>query len=304
MSSEASNENLVLVCPDEETELVDQFAIAIAVLTLIGSIITYFIQRNCERHDAIEVKIKEDEDMDRAQALERVRTQLSVLIGPMHRAWKTHSTIMAHYSVESGHGIAHYKEILNKRGQAFWCKYFLDDFLQLFIEDPYSEGAVMYRNFVTRRLKPIYTRIRELHLNHMTDLADMPSQEEWLNRWAEEDVRSPYNGSLNINVIFDTYTAWTLEYDDIVASWAEEDFRRMQPSIRTAFVIVNDLIDLLHDNAKAKEAKYNKHVSVHQNTKQEENDIDKKEDLEKRTWVKSFFDVAESTDKVETRDGV
>ncbi len=301
MSSEAFNENLVLVCPDQEAELVDKFAVAVAILTLIGSLVTYFIQRHNERQDANEARIKENEDMDRNQALERVRTQISVLIGPMHRAFKTQMTTLAHYYIESGHGIAHYSEMLRKRGQALWYKTFFDDYLQQFIEDPHSDDAVLFRHFVTRRLKPIYTRVRELHLKHMADLADMPTQEEWLQRWTEEDVRSPYNGSININVIFDTYTAWTFEYDDIVESWAQEDFRRMQPSIRSSLFLCNDLIDLLYDNAKAKEAKYNNHVSIHKNTKQENNDMDRK-DLEKQAWVKSFFDLDKPTEKAKTTD--
>jgi hypothetical protein len=99
-------------------------------------------------------------------------------------------------------------------------------------------------------------------------LRDMPTQEEWLQRHKVEDITSPYNGSINISVIFDTYTAWTLEFDDIVESWSEGDFRRMQPTTRVATVICNGLIDLLMDNAKTKEAQYNKHVSVHKNTRQ------------------------------------
>jgi hypothetical protein len=87
-------------------------------------------------------------------------------------------------------------------------------------------------------------------------------------RGTAEAVTSPYNGSINVNVIFDTYCAWTLEFDDIIESWMEEDYRRMQPDIRFAGMICNDLVDLLYDNAKEKEARYNKHVKVHRNTLQ------------------------------------
>ena len=207
-----------------------------------------------------------ENDLDREQALARVRLQLSEFIGPMHRLWKTQSTIVMHYLKQSGHGFDHMPEVVARKGQAYWMTLMREDFLLEFVEDPHSFEAVNYRNVVTRRLKPMYTRIRELVLIHMSDLADMPTQEEWLNRYREEDITSPYNGSMNINVIFDTYTAWTLEFDDIVESWAEGDFRRMQPTIKFAFLICNDLIDLLYDNAKAKEARYNKHVTVHRNT--------------------------------------
>lgn len=291
MSFENTTESIVLVCEnkDDDVELVDTFAIAIGVLTGVGSIITYFIQQNQERNDAIEAKIKEDAELDRVQALERVRKQISVLIGPMHRAWKTQGSILAHYTIESGHGFDHMPEILEKRGKDFWYKTFLDEFLQRFIDDPHSFDAELYRNFVSRRLKPVYTRVRELVLNHMADLADMPSQEEWLERWTEEEATSPYNGSLNINVIFDSYTAWTFEYDDIVESWTKGDFRRMQPSMKIAYFLCNDLIDLLYDNAKAKEAKYNKHVSVHKNDRQygriDNTDKSKKDPK----WVKDFL---------------
>lgn len=294
MSFANTTESIVLVCEnkEDEVELVDTFAIAIGVLTIIGSIITYFIQQNQERKDAIEAKIKEDAELDRVQALERARKQVSVLIGPMHRAWKTQASIMAHYTIESGHGYGHVPEMLKKRGKAFWNKMFLDEFLQRFIDDPHSFEAEMYRNFVSRRLKPVYTRVRELVLNHMADLADMPSQDEWLERWTEEEATSPYNGSLNINVIFDSYSAWTFEYDDIVESWKNGDFRRMQPTMRFAFFLCNDLIDLLYDNAKAKEAKYNKHVSLHKNDRQYGNITNNDKSEKDVKWVKDFFHAA------------
>ena len=260
-----SNENVVVVCPNEDAELVDTFAIAIGVVTVIGSVIAYFLQQERERKDAIEAQIKEDQLLDRAQALERVRRQLSVLIGPMHRSFKILIATVAQYTIDSGHGFGHIPEILKQKGEAYWSKQFRDDFLEPFIDDPYSFEAVMYRNFVTRRYKPMYTRVRELVLCHMGDLADMPEQEKWLERWDEADVMSPYNGSINVNVIFDTFVVYTYEYDDIIESWAEEDFRRMQPSTRFTIAICNDLIDYLYDQAKDKEAKYNKHVTVHKN---------------------------------------
>jgi hypothetical protein len=78
---------------------------------------------------------------------------------------------------------------------------------------------------------------------------------------------------MNINSIFDSYVAWSLEFDDIVESWAVGDFRRMQPTTKVAFLICNDLIDLLYDNAKEKEARYNHHVSKHKNTIQITTDV-------------------------------
>ena len=264
-----SGENQTLVvCPQEDAELVDQFAIVIGILTVLGSIIGIFVQQYRDRQDAAEAKIKEDEDLDRQQALERARKQLSVLVGPLHRLWKTQIIMIMSYRRQSGHGLEDYTESLRNRGEAFWTTQLRDDFLQGFINDPHSEDAVMYRNFVSRRLKPIWTRIRELVLAHMSDLADMPTQEEWLERYAKEDVISPHTGSLNINVVFDSYTAYTFEFDDIVESWAEGDFRRMQPTTTVCWLICNTLVDLLFDNAKEKEARYNKHVTIHKNTMQ------------------------------------
>mmetsp|Transcript_7969 Transcript_7969/g.16578 ORF Transcript_7969/g.16578 Transcript_7969/m.16578 type:complete len:193 (-) Transcript_7969:287-865(-) len=104
----------------------------------------------------------------------------------------------------------------------------------------------------------------------MSDLADMPPQEEWLERFTKEAVMSPHTGSLNINVIFDSYTAYTFEFDDIIDSWAQEDFRRMQPTTVVPWLICNNLVDLLFDNAKEKEARYNKHVTVHKNVIQQD----------------------------------
>jgi hypothetical protein len=262
----SENTETIVVCPDDEGELVDTFAIVIGVLTVIGSIIAYFMQQSKDRKDAAEAKIKEDAALDREQGLERVRKQLSILVGPMHRLWKAHNTIIMQWRRQSGHGYEDYSGMMTNKGQAYWITLLSDDFLGTFIEDPDTFEAVMYRNLISRRIKPIDTMLRELILNHMSDLADMPTQVEWLNKYGKDDITSPHTGSMNINVIFDSFVAWSLEFDDIVESWSEGDFRRMQPTTRVAFLICNNLIDLLYDNAKEKEARYNHHVTVHKNT--------------------------------------
>ena len=120
---------------------------------------------------------------------------------------------------------------------------------------------------VIRQFKPLFTRMRELILLHGTDLADMPSQDEWFERYPnKESITSPIHGSMHINVIFDTFSAWTYEFDDIIESWTnDKDYRRMQPSVEVNWRVLNELVDLLHDNAKEKESKYNKHVKIHKN---------------------------------------
>ena len=257
----------LIICPQEEPELVDNLTISIGILTAIGTIIGYFLQQRQARNDAAEAKIKEDCDLDREQALERVRMQLSTLIGPLHRLWKTQTTISMVYRRQSSHGWDEYSHAVLHKGHTYWQTNLRDDFLEPFSEDPYSDDAVLYRNYVTRRLKPIYTRIRELVLAHMY-LADMPSQEEWLSRYSEDSIQSPHTGSINANVAFDAFTAYTFEFDDILESWAHEDFRRMQPTAKVPWIICNELVDLLYDNAREKEARYNKHVTVHKNTAQ------------------------------------
>mmetsp|Transcript_11886 Transcript_11886/g.30157 ORF Transcript_11886/g.30157 Transcript_11886/m.30157 type:complete len:279 (-) Transcript_11886:100-936(-) len=267
----SGNNETLIICPAyddnyDDSNLVDSFAIAIGVLTLIGSVVTYFVQKDQERKDGIEAKMKEDEDLDREQALSRVRNQLAIFVGPMHRLWKIQGTTIAQYTLESGHGFEHLMHSARTKGRAFWMTMMSEEFVLPFIDNPDSFEAVLYRNYCERRLKPTYTKIRDLIERQLTDLADMPTQEEWLNRYDEEDIMSPYNGSININVIFDSYAVWTLEFDDIMKSWAEGDFRRMQPTTKVPFLVCNDLIDLLYENAKIKESKYNKHVSVHKNS--------------------------------------
>ena len=244
----------------------DTLAVVLGVVTLIGSVITYFMQRSRDRREQKNADKKKDADLDREQALERVRKQLSVFVGPMHRLYKTQTTVTTQYARHSGHGIDTVLNGMAKKGRSYWMCMLDDDFLQPFIDDPMSFEAVCYRNLVSRRLKPLYTQIRELVLAHASDLADMPTQDEWLQKYSKESITSPHVGSMNINVIFDSYSAWSLEFDDIVESWAEHDFRRMQPTTEVPFLICNDLIDMLYDDAKTKEATYNKHVKVHRNT--------------------------------------
>merc|ERR1711966_550620 len=106
-------------------------------------------------------------------------------------------------------------------------------------------------------------------------------------------VLSPITKSVNIFTIFDSFTAWTYEFDDIIQSWpllnnnnnnddddddddddnnnetsdndANNHNMMLQPETVVNWFCLNDLIDLLYDNAKEKERKYNKHVSVHSN---------------------------------------
>jgi len=242
-------------------------AVLLGLVTLIGSALTYFMQRNRERLDSVAKDKKHLSDLDRQQALERVRKQLSVFVGPLHRLWKTQNTILSQYNHQNRVDTdAFYRLGAQKRGSSFWMTIFRQAYLDPFIEQPMSVEAQRYRYMISRRLKPIYTRIRELGLAHGSDLADMPTQDEWLEMYDRQTVTSPYVASMNINVVFDTYTAWTFEFDDIIESWNEnDDFSRMQPSTKVAWILCNKLADILYDNAKMKEAKYNIHVKVHRN---------------------------------------
>ena len=258
MAAEEVQEKCSKFAIDGET-----LAVFLGLLTVIGSVITYFIQRRQDKIDEVESEKKKAVELDRDQALERVRKQMSGFVGPLHRLWKTQSTTVRSYTKQAGHGMSHFVKAVESK--AHWFVLFDPDVLQPFIDNPDSFEAQLYRNCISRSIKQLYTRIRELVLMHGSDLADMPTQEEWLLKYDRESVTSPFNGSLNVNVILDTYVAWTLEFDDIVESWGEHDFRRMQPNTVVAWLIANDLIDQLYDNAKMKEAKYNKHVKVHRN---------------------------------------
>ena len=258
----------LVICPDQDSRFVEQMTIVLGILSVIGGAIGFLMQRRQEQAEAKEVEQKEKDDIDRQQALERARKVMKELVGPLHRVWKVQNTVLMQWRMHSPFHFRDYSDAAMKKGQHFWMKFLPDEYVQPFIEDPQMEEAVMYRNFIKRTYKFLYTRARELVLTHMSNLADMPTQEEWLSRYNPEDVTSPYVGSLNINVIFDSYVAYTLEFDDIIASWEEGCYRRMQPKAKVPFIVCNTLIDMLYDNAKAKEAKYDKHVTVHKNTRQ------------------------------------
>ncbi|VEU43729.1 unnamed protein product [Pseudo-nitzschia multistriata] len=255
-------------CPVDSFDYLNPefLAVCLASLTVVGSIVTFFMQRARDRVEEKEAERKAEDELDRQQALERVRTQLSTYVGPLHRLYKTQNTILMQYRKENEMHNNHLFRAMHHKGSFYWSQCFHPETLQAFLEDPFSPGARAYRNMVVRRLKPVYTRIRELVLNHAGDLADMPTQGEWLRKYDRESVLSPFTNSIHANVIFDTYTAWTFEFDDIIESWTtDEDFSLVQPTTRVAWLICNDLVDLLYENAKDKEAKYNKHVKVHKN---------------------------------------
>ncbi len=257
----ASTSNTVLF---KMSNLNETVGISLGILTLMGSAVTFFVQRRQEkRNEAIANRNKEME-LDRQQALERIRWQLGSIVGPLHRLYKTQNTVILNYmqQEDAKHGMDHHIQAI--KGGNVWITMFRNDFLKPFLDNPASPEAQRYRNFVSRRLSPIITRFRELVLSHGSDL-DLPTQEEWFAKYDQQRVTSPIIGSPNVNVILDTYCAWTLEFDDIIESWAEEDFTRAQPTTVVAWAICNDLVDLLYENAKTKEAKYNKHVTVHKN---------------------------------------
>mmetsp|Transcript_4930 Transcript_4930/g.14297 ORF Transcript_4930/g.14297 Transcript_4930/m.14297 type:complete len:316 (-) Transcript_4930:786-1733(-) len=243
-------------------------AYLVALVTVIVSVIGYFVQRERERRKEAEADQEAASDLDRRQALERVRLQLSVFIGPLHRSFKTLNTCMAQYRIAMGDNKKRWLKAIKYKGRNYWMPAFDPEALEQFIQDPATIEAKRYRNMVSRRVKPIYTRVRELILDHSSDLADMPTQEEWLQKHTEESVLSPYTGSININVIIDTLNVWSYEFDDIIESWEEGDFTRMQPETHVAWLICNDLIDTLYDTAKEKEVLHSNRVRVHKNVEQ------------------------------------
>mmetsp|Transcript_48666 Transcript_48666/g.54429 ORF Transcript_48666/g.54429 Transcript_48666/m.54429 type:complete len:387 (+) Transcript_48666:75-1235(+) len=272
----AEEEEVKENCPSSSSSSIfsseDFWVVILGLVTLMGSALTYFMQRNRERLDSVLQDKKHLEDLDRQQALERVRTQMSVFVGPLHRLWKTQNTILSqyslHYRVDTD--IDYFRAGVTGKDGTYWMTLFNQAYVDPFIEQPMSIEAQRYRHMISRRLQPIYTRIRELGLAHGSDLADWPTQDEWLQKYDRQTVTSPYVASMNINVVFDTYTAWTFEFDDIIESWKEnDDFSRMQPSTEVAWLLCNVLVDMLYDNAKMKEAKYNKHVKVHRNVMEE-----------------------------------
>ena len=343
-SSNGSDDN------DSKPNWIEMSGILFAAVTVLGSIVTFFIQRNKDRQGVIEQNAKECANNDRQLALDRVRIQIRDFVGPVHRLYKTMNTIMCQYCHSTGHGMQHFLFAMERKQGRCWMKLFRDDFLQELLittnernttptsttrinnaeiresnignvsalsssSNNNSErvevgvGVVLndtntlerYTNFIIRQLQPIYTSIRNLILRHGSDLADMPSQEEWLIRHPDRrTVLSPITKSVNIFTIFDSFTAWTYEFDDIIQSWpllnnnnnnddddddddddnnnetsdndANNHNMMLQPETVVNWFCLNDLIDLLYDNAKEKERKYNKHVSVHSN-KLENQDI-------------------------------
>ena len=75
----------------------ETISLFLGVLTLTGSAITFFVQRHREKHaEAVATQQKEIE-LDRQQALERVRWQLSGIVGPIHRLYKTQNTVVLNF---------------------------------------------------------------------------------------------------------------------------------------------------------------------------------------------------------------
>ena len=247
-------------------------AVLLAVFTLLGSAVAFFLQKARDRREQKDADERSAGEIDRQQALERVREQLRLYVGPLHRLYKTQNTILQQYRLQHNTKThLHYKVAMARKGRFHWAQCFSPESLAPFLENPHSPEAKIYRNMITRRQKPVYTRVRDLVLEHAANLADMPTQEEWLQEFTREAALSPYTFSVNANVIFDTYTAWTFEFDDIIENWTtEEDFTFMQPTTKVAWLIVDHVVDLLYDNAKEKEARYNKHVKVHKNFLHEE----------------------------------
>jgi len=236
-------------------------AVFLGIFTLFGTIVAYFIQRHIERKEQAKCDQKQADNEDRQLALERSREQLSVYAGPLHRFCKSQNTTPMQFLNAND-------VMFDTQHTEYWSHYLPKKLIDEVLDDPQSLRAKRYRRFVIHRVKPLYMETRRLHIRH-SNLADMPSQEEYLKTWGDEAVRSPYVGSININVIFDTFVVWSYEFDDIIIGWENGDYSRVQPSTRVAWPIINYIADYLAENAKKKEARYNKHVKVHTNDLQD-----------------------------------
>ena len=123
----------------------DNLALYLATISALVTVAGYFLQRNIERREQAEAEKQQLEETDRQQALDRVRRQLSVYVGPLHRLIKTQNSTFMQCRQSMGVGLP--------RGRSgYWDQFFPEEIFAPFIEDPQSLEARQYRAAVVHRL--------------------------------------------------------------------------------------------------------------------------------------------------------
>ena len=108
-----------------------------------------------------------------------------------------------------------------------------------------------------------WIRIRQLILDHGSDLAEQPAPEQWERKWKAEQLEAPGTKATNFLSVLDNAVVWVRELELLVTrSWERQDYSRWQP--RTPFpFLFNTMMDQMLRTVKERESKYVKSVAIY-----------------------------------------
>ena len=232
------------------------------LVTGIASIVAFFAKSYADAAAHKTAEAEKQADLDREQALTRVRLQISTFVGPLHRSFKCFNTALMSYQQSTTlDGKMHQHIPAAWKSKKYWTPVFDDLIVAGYIASPDSPEAVRYRTFITARFQPLWRISRDLIIAHASDLAELPLDVDWEEKHPKETRMSPYTFSSHTLVPFDSLVNWSYEFDEIVSEWERGIFLRMQPFVALPIRLLIDNVDHQFATAKEKEAKYNPHVA-------------------------------------------
>ncbi len=190
--------------------------------------------------------------------LKRVRQQMSVFIGPLHRHIKLCTTAILNFFVVRGHypGVySHYGDLFQAKPLYGAC--FPPGLCEKMAADPQGECACEWRAMCREILVPGYNVCRQLILEYGSDLADTPSKDAWEDKYTKEQLESPGTKATTHFSAMDAFCLWSKEFELLVRDWDEERgvFPLWQP--RALFpVMLNGLVDTMFSQVKKRESKF------------------------------------------------
>ena len=279
------SETTTLSAPDWVTAI---GLIASAVVAIVGYLLDNHkarqlseTQAQLERESRAEMARLERESRDAAaqarlkhlcdQAeLARVRQQISVFIGPLHRHFKVTNTATLNFFLVRGH----YPDIMKYYGQLFQRKPAYGAIpcppalCEQMSADPQSTCAREYRTLCRDILVPYHSVCRQLILEHGSDLADTPAEDVWDAKFSPEQLASPGTKSTTHFGVLDAYCLYSKEFEQVVREWDEEKgvFERWQPQAPIP-VLMNVLVDAMFAQVKKREGVFVASVEEYRGSK-------------------------------------
>jgi hypothetical protein len=149
--------------------------------------------------------------------LKRVRQQLELFVGPVHRRLKASNTAVNGFCIVRGNypdQFQHFSSLM--KATPVFGPFFAPALCEELTADPDGTKADEYRELVRDYMLPHWIRIRQLILDHGSDLAEQPAPEQWEHKWKAEQLEAPGTKATNFLSVLDNAVVWVRELELLV----------------------------------------------------------------------------------------